>query len=54
MYILMQKYNRYVHLPIQNGLQKKVDKSRKQKKEKRNRMKKVRGVKKAAGAGKKK
>jgi hypothetical protein len=35
----------------QNGLEKKVDKSRKQMKERRKRAKKVRGVKKNAGAG---
>ena len=34
---------------VQNGLQKKVEKSRKQKKERRNRARKIRGVKKAAG-----
>ncbi len=36
---------------MQNGLVKKVDKSRKQKKERRKRAKKVRGVKKASSAG---
>ncbi|GAX76978.1 hypothetical protein CEUSTIGMA_g4425.t1 [Chlamydomonas eustigma] len=39
---------------IRNGLQKKIEKSRKQKKERRNRTKKIRGVKKTAGAAKKK
>ncbi|GIL83347.1 hypothetical protein Vretifemale_12169, partial [Volvox reticuliferus] len=38
---------------VRNGLEKKVDRSRKQMKERRKRAKKVRGVKKNAGAGKK-
>ncbi|KAL6745326.1 ribosomal protein S24 component of cytosolic 80S ribosome and 40S small subunit [Haematococcus lacustris] len=38
---------------IRNGIQKKVDKSRKQKKERRNRARKVRGAKKNQSAGKK-
>ena len=36
-------------LCFQNGLQKRIEKSRKQKKERRNRTKKVRGVKKSSG-----
>ena len=38
---------------LQNGLKKKVEKSRKQKKEKRNRVKKLRGTKKVKGASSK-
>jgi small subunit ribosomal protein S24e len=38
---------------IRNGLATAVDKSRKQRKERKNRTKKIRGVKKNAGAGKK-
>mmetsp|Transcript_1410 Transcript_1410/g.1398 ORF Transcript_1410/g.1398 Transcript_1410/m.1398 type:complete len:132 (-) Transcript_1410:70-465(-) len=38
---------------IRNGLEKKIEKSRKQKKERRNRARKVRGAKKNSGAGKK-
>mmetsp|Transcript_11197 Transcript_11197/g.20272 ORF Transcript_11197/g.20272 Transcript_11197/m.20272 type:complete len:132 (-) Transcript_11197:423-818(-) len=41
------------HRLVRNGLQKKVDKSRKQKKERRRRANKVRGVKKNSSAGKK-
>lgn len=48
-----------LHLLVQNGLDTKVEKSRKQLKERKNRAKKIRGVKKtkagdAAKAGKKK
>mmetsp|Transcript_14007 Transcript_14007/g.24550 ORF Transcript_14007/g.24550 Transcript_14007/m.24550 type:complete len:132 (-) Transcript_14007:445-840(-) len=41
------------HRLVRNGLEKKVDKSRKQKKERRRRTNKIRGVKKSATAGKK-
>ena len=48
-YIIYARNSSHFRKPVQNGLDTKVEKSRKQMKERKNRAKKIRGVKKVRG-----